>query len=1436
MQPISIELNSPINTRDDGLLAEEPAFEQKNTLVYKGVASNITTNTGNGVLSTTGKHLYIEGNTIHAGDQSFTVPNNTYTVNNSTSREINVKEVAIDNTVAGVTSTYAYVDTDGTVTEIPFTNSSIDKSAQVWIGTVYKKPHFVAWKEVSDDNELIIFDKAGTVINRVTLNSIKFANNEITNLGKTISAAWVEKNNTNLATDYYVIGFDDEDVRRRAMFFVKGTDVMMIRGIGCVGNNYKAFGEPVPVMKQIYEPATSGLTSINTTRTWFVGSTTSVSSVFKNFQGFLPDVYEHSRYYKVLPNGVISAWIGPAYESYKLHSISSNTILEQVANENAGLGVSLTTTGGTQSGIGNWHWKIHNPLVFTNGSVNQVTGRTYPYTGTYPASIVTVNWETYDSDEDEWVSHTGSVNMYQTATYNITSGNSASFQLRLATGANNPYIVQADGSYIQITVAQAEANSATFNNAFYTGCPWGVYDSDEDTWSYRSNCRNASITINNNNKTGTYTGIPYLVQEDNEGASYNNTVWNSQSDGGRYLYTPRWHDSELNPNGYGTVVSNIKNRFDWGYAYNFWNGSMIYFGMSGGEDDFIFQDNWDNLSGSHGVNILGDWTYNYDSMKSYSNLTDYDGVFPCLRIFFNNATARGKYWEYDNTHMKCYLSTYFFSYGANELLFARYLQNILCEDNTTVFGSNEYIYPPNTTSSRTVASVIESAAKTTSYPTYNSTDALGNAYCIRKDWSGVSANTPYKGIINRFNCDNVKLSKSIDQNKQHVPYDGWAYYSQDPAAESSSGCFIHPLFIKGDGQGIQEESFSIGGLNDNSILSSLNTSTVVEGASLGTDSLLDTSAGGEIYQAAGIHATPVKYDTDYDTITHSGNRDYVYQTSQLTCVNYSGLQIGLSMLGTLIFNAEDMDNKYHAYDEIDNQGNTIKHLTIYNGKKCQSCTIQKNGTIKIDKLTDYMYRVNVLGTENLLIESRQGSFSFNESFKSYLQESFLNNLSNDLLYGTNGATSNAVYYYATGINSDLNDEEVSPSFLVPALTFNTYVNATNIDSYNERVIANRNPIIRQVLRRANITEGVDVYYASSTDVTDCTYKETDKLPANYKSSTLQEAYTGVQSFNNDLQDTSYWVDGDTVIYPVAISSEVSGVNYQTSTIDLPNNYAVRFYSKSNHTYNVYMQAAKVWYGQNIFTIMGSNYYFDGQGVYYIGSSDTSAADNTLVAYAVGMKYLCNAPSEAYFYSPFDRCLYIFTASNTMQKSTSLERFGDIIDSCYCPVNQSLYLLFDGKLLVKSQDDMALFDVEGNRLYTTADGVQVATDTTYTIHHPYKYEDYEDLIIETEWLGNPRTLSTYSFAYAVFYSETPINCDVEYDYLTIQDAQVEHHKDTIHIKKSDWHNNMCRVKLNPNDAVGNAFKIYIKSKARIGLYSLINYMEQNTGVNGVSQTR
>lgn len=1232
MKPLEIPINANINTWDEGLIQSGPSFFEKNSLKYKGICSNTTYSEGDGMLSTTGKKMYVDGNTIKAGNQHFSIPNDYYTVQSIGSDEIGTEEVAIGETVAGVTDDYAYVGKYS----YPFSITT-DDNTTTWVTTVFHSSWFAAAKYNSTSLEVMLFNSVGGRKIKITSDSIKWNDKYPQLLGKDFSASWEE----DISTWYF--GWDDDDARKRFMLVYNDNGIGFLRGIGCIGPNHFAYTEPTVCVDEYYirdNPLkNSTINRHNTDRKWTIRG----NPFINGSQGFLPNIYELSNFYKVLPNGVISVWNGPVdlnAMSAKTDDNDNKTFLNKICDCNAALGASLDKNEGEQenSGTNKFYWKLH--------------------------------------------SHQWAPNNWMKGTDNIK---------RLTVNKEN------DGS------------------------------------------------------------------EDGE-----QTILGPQTEGEKYLYSPKGWDFE------GYSVEGYENTIKWKWGYNLKTQGCLEFVANsyiGGDvqDMFSSMNSWRNIT------IFGDWTYIYDSMKSSTETSDSDCIFPAMRLFFNNASARGKYWDYSNCHSRFFVYPLYWTAFNKEIVVAR-----------GPITDSRYSHGLDMNKIG-LSYTLENFNKGLIIKGENCFDPLGNAY-NRFTHSGQSEpETPWKLTFDRMdmyeNKGDVGGIDSTGGQKVWVPFDCWTYDVSKDYQYGGGDMFLKKLKILGKGEGIQEECFNFGGIGDASLFDTINKS----------------------YQAG-------KYDGTY-----------------LREITYSNISVGLSFKNTLIFNATDMKNKFHMYEDADGL-----HVTLYVGKKAQYATIKHGGEVKIDKLADYMFRVNLLGTKNLLQETRNGLFEFIQSFKSFLQENVWNVATLDLKLPIDEAVSNNLIYYATGINSDLNDEAVSPSFLVPALTINSYINPSDMDYFNKTVLDNRNSPIKQLLRTNDykIDDGVDLYYTSTSQTTDVTYKETDKLPA-VLSENL-ESYTGVQSNNTSKSDTSYWIDGGTVIYPVAIGSEMSGVNYQTSTIDLPDNYAVRFYNSNNHTWNVYNQNASVWYGKNIFTIMGSNYYFDGQGVYFLGSETSGASkqysENTLVAYAIGMKYLCNAPSEAYFYSPFDKNLYIFTPSNTLQKSTSLERLGEVLDSCYCPVNQALYLLFDGVLIVKTQDDMAKFEVEGNRLYTTAEGVQVVSDVSYVIHHPDKYEDCLPLKVETDYIGVNGGLLHFSKAHVILYSDEPIDTTVITDYITIQETEVKHFQQKLPIKKSDWHNNRVRITIEPGQTIGNAFKLKIECNDKVGVYSMIGYMDQTMGIN------
>lgn len=536
-------------------------------------------------------------------------------------------------------------------------------------------------------------------------------------------------------------------------------------------------------------------------------------------------------------------------------------------------------------------------------------------------------------------------------------------------------------------------------------------------------------------------------------------------------------------------------------------------------------------------------------------------------------------------------------------------------------------------------------------------------------------------------------------------------------------------------------------------------------------------------------------------------------TDNLKSLVYNGVQTSLQFNKTLLFTPQSMEDKY-SFSTI----GTKTYITIWNSTKIQYVEIDTDyaGKVKVNKLADYIYGTNIIGRKNVLIENRNGSISFERAFIPYAMQGKFSTLSQRTIYcAPDGITqSNDIYYYGAGFNVNLNENNAETSFLLPQVVIPCYVDSNQTSEFTKKVLDDRLAVIVPKIEDYMYPdEVIDAFYTHSRATTDNTYKESRKI---------NNAGETQSYYDQNKADTSWWVSGDTIIYPIGICSNITGTNYITSTVDVGNNYYARFYTNNNKTFLSYNSSAAVYFGSQIFTIMSGNYYFDGQAIYYLGSQD-DYSQNVFTAYAIGMKFLANSSSEAYFYAEWDKSIYLYTASNTVQKAWSFADVGNIIDAAYSSAEQALYILFDdNKLWIRTQTDNCLIeDVTGDSLVTTSIGCFVKNDEGYTIYNPYRYEEYLPLEVETEWLGDTDKTAKFAYCDIVLLNNeienTAKNIDVYV--LTLEGNTVKKTKRQLVVKPTDWKNQLYRLSITPEEVQGNAFKIILESSDFISIHSM-----------------
>lgn len=539
---------------------------------------------------------------------------------------------------------------------------------------------------------------------------------------------------------------------------------------------------------------------------------------------------------------------------------------------------------------------------------------------------------------------------------------------------------------------------------------------------------------------------------------------------------------------------------------------------------------------------------------------------------------------------------------------------------------------------------------------------------------------------------------------------------------------------------------------------------------------------------------------------------------------YNGLLTGISINGTLL------DTPSNGIEHIDIKTVGTDLVVLLDNKKY---IINELGTdnVQVSKVADFLYKTNLLCPTNFIYEDTKtislirGAIPFiGYTWNTSLLYNNLNILMPDV-----GNSANDTFEIASGMNVTLDSDIPVASYLLPAVQIPTYVASSDLDNVNKILISERKMLVKPDLSVCYDTDLIDVYFTHTLYSTDITYK-------------TSFYGNGVETFSDKLKDTSWWITSDIVIFPIGIASEMLGVNYYAPTVKLGNNYTAQLYTNDNTTFAIFNSTQQVYEGNQIFTIYTNNYYYDGQAVYYIGGSNENVS-NEFVCYALGMEFLCNSGTEAYFWSEWEKRLYVFTGSNTMQAADRFSIFGDLKDSLYSSHEQALYLLFEDnsnyilicrtqkdnyKIEFTSTDDCYLLS-STKGAYVVLDDKAVSPTVSFTLYRPVDEANKLPLEIETEYIGDEGSLTKYGYADIQVYN---YNKTVELNIkMTIRNGIEETvETKTVKITPNMFKGTTYRCRVTPKNNIGTAFKLDVSSNDVSITYMAIG-MEQTTGLPG-----
>ena len=531
---------------------------------------------------------------------------------------------------------------------------------------------------------------------------------------------------------------------------------------------------------------------------------------------------------------------------------------------------------------------------------------------------------------------------------------------------------------------------------------------------------------------------------------------------------------------------------------------------------------------------------------------------------------------------------------------------------------------------------------------------------------------------------------------------------------------------------------------------------------------------------------------------------------------YAGLPVSASFNKTLITTASTEMKAFSCSGSYVGNDVICTDPYVYFIRKLTSID-----QVKIFKLADFKFCTNLITQWNFINESRDGTFEILRGNIPYIMEGEWDVKDVPTLLPSDGGASNDVWLQGSGHNVNLKDNDVTVSYLLPPIEVPIYVDPTNLDKFNKEVVKKVKPLIKINREQMFNEDTVDVYFTHTLDTTDCKYRSTIKG-------------NGEQTYNTLLDENTYWLEAQTTIFPIGLGSQVKGINYIAPTVKLPGNYSARLYTSNNTAFLGYNISSQVYYGDQVFSIYTSSFYYDGQAIYYVGGTNEST-QNSFVCYAIGMDFLGNSGTEAFFYSKWEKRLYVFTGSATLQAGDSFARFGEIVDTCYSSHEQALYMLFDdGHLYARTQRDSFLLDckdIVNPHLEGTTLGCAVVGDNGWMYYSPVNGE-ISPLNIETSFIGDDGSLFKYSFVDCVLHNVKD-DCELDIEFVVLNG--IEQKSTVLHkvISKSDWKGRNLRIRLTPNSNsnVGSSFKVIVKSNDDVAVSYISVALDKQSAVPG-----
>ena len=492
-------------------------------------------------------------------------------------------------------------------------------------------------------------------------------------------------------------------------------------------------------------------------------------------------------------------------------------------------------------------------------------------------------------------------------------------------------------------------------------------------------------------------------------------------------------------------------------------------------------------------------------------------------------------------------------------------------------------------------------------------------------------------------------------------------------------------------------------------------------------------------------------------------------------VSYS-YTINSSRIGTILIPFGDLQEDYfpNMYFHNDKQYIISKNAIGY----IRIIRLGTNVPNRIERMAQYIHRINTVDTVNILAEREEritaeyGSLDWNNKFE----------LVNNVLFTPQ---SNTIYHVNSGYNPLFEMTGLrSASMMVSDTTFTLY------GTLHDQLTSSQEGFTLNFIN-CQLPDGqIDVFYDPVQ-------------PSKYRYSIINNT----QRFFTDFEGQHFPL-GPIVPFPIGTNWSLHNELLAVGEMGLSLLAVGMVFN--NKTLDLYPFSNQIYFGSDSFNLFGIQYVFDGDYIYQ---------DSDRIAMAFEYKFMGCDNNAAYFYNSWDKSIYLFTGSRTLNKSINL-------------TNRSLVKLgrhdgFSGEMIFLTEDEI-LKSREGsimnfpykpeNNIIPTKVGPYIKLEDGSHILLSPKDGNVDVFEIITGFIGiDGSTVCDFERIDVRLFSpeKTPLEFKVEAQ--TINQDTKESEQKQISLKANDWSTDGYKtLKLIPQYKKGTGLSLRIYSEQEINI--------------------